>query len=400
MNPPTPHIIHGARPDLHLIFVSMEDWDDLWRRNQFICAELVRDAENRRILFVGVQRNVLRYLRAGRWRALVRDPTWQVPGQPNITVTTTLRVFPERFRWGRWCNEWITRRHVRKVATTLGLSKPLLWLNPHSAVHMVGRMNERAVIYDITDDWEKVNQAPALTAEISQQDAELGCRADEVIVCSPALLVSKAAKFGREVHLIPNGVNPDHYLLVTDASLPVTGPAQTWPKPVLGYTGTVHPQRVDVALVTALAERFPEGSIVLIGPNLLEEADQALLRQYPNIRLVGAVPYQKLPDWMRAFDVCIVPHLVTTFTESLNPIKLWEYLAAGKPIVSTPVAGFREFPQFVRLAADADAFADSVQAAIAEGSALADARRAEARKHSWRSRVEQIEAILQSCLQP
>ena len=382
-----------------VIFVSMEDWDEIWRRNQFICAELARKAANRRILFVGIQRNLLRCLRDGQWRLLLRDPTWRVPGRPNITVITTLRVFPERFQWGRRCNEWITRRHIRQAAAALRLFKPLLWLNPHSAIHMVGRMSEAAVVYDITDDWEKVVQTSSITTEIGAQDAKLGRCADEVIVCSSALQTSKEAKFKRKVHLIPNGVDADHYLPVMDASLPTPLPTQAWSEPVLGYTGTVHPQRVDVALIAALAERFPEGSVVLIGPNLLEEADRARLARYKNIHLVGAVPYQELPDWMRAFDVCIVPHLVTAFTESLNPIKLWEYLAAGKPIVSTPVAGFREYPQFVRLAADADGFAEAVRAALAEGSALADARRAEARKHSWHSRVEQIEVILQSCLQ-
>ena len=383
--------------DLHLIFVSMENWDELWRRNQFICAELARKVAGRHILFVGVQRNLLRSLAHGQWRALWNDPTWHVPEHPNITVTTPLRVMPERYPWGRKFNEWLTRRHVRKAAAALGICAPVLWLNPHSAVHMAGRMGERAVIYDITDDWEKAEQSPSLASEIRAQDGALGRRADAVIVCSPDLLASKEAKFRRPVHLIPNGVNAEHYRSVADASLPIPAAAQGWPKPVLGYTGTVHSQRVDAALVAALAERFPNGSIVLLGPNLLDAADQRRLAGIRNIFLPGPVPYREIADWMRAFDVCIVPHLVTTFTESLNPIKLWEYLAAGKPIVSTPVAGFRDFPELVRLADDADHFTAQVRAALEEGLALVAARQAEARKHSWTSRVDQIEAIIQSC---
>ncbi len=385
-------------PDLHLIFVSMEDWDDLWRRNQFVCAELARKAANRRILFVGVQRNLLRCVRRGDWRSLWRNPTWQVPGLPNITVTTVLRVMPERYVWGRKFNEWITRRHVRKVAAALGIRAPVLWLNPHSAVHMVGQMGEQGTIYDITDDWEKVSQSSVLAAEIDAQDTELGRKADEVIVCSPSLLTSREAKFQRRVHLIPNGVDAEHYCSVVGTDLPVPEGTCSWPKPVLGYTGTVHPQRVDVALVAALAQRFAHGSIVLIGPNLLNEEDRRRLVGCGNVRLLGAVPYREIPDWMRVFDVCIVPHLVTTFTESLNPIKLWEYLAAGKPIVSTPVAGFRDYPGLVRLADDADSFAREVQAVLAEEPVLVEARRTEARKHSWTSRVEQIETVIQSCL--
>jgi glycosyltransferase involved in cell wall biosynthesis len=385
-------------PDLHLIFVSMEDWDDVWRRNQFICMEIARKSKNRRILFVGVQRNLLRCLRRWDWRALFTNPTWTVPGYPNIAVTTALRAFPERYQWGLGANEWITRRHVRKVAASLRIHDPVLWLNPHTAVHMLGRMGERAVIYDITDDWEEMNQSPSAKEVTKAQDARFGAEANAIIVCSPALLASKEAKFQRRVHLVPNGVDAEHYRPVADASLPVPVQARDWRKPVLGYTGTVHPERVDVALVAALAERFAHGSIVLIGPNLLQKDDRQRLGKYTNVHMPGAVPYREIPDWMRAFDVCIVPHLVTPFTESLNPIKLWEYLAAGKPIISTPVAGFRDYPGLVRLAEDAESFARQVNAGLAEDSALAESRRTEARKHSWCSRVEQIEAIIQSCL--
>jgi glycosyltransferase involved in cell wall biosynthesis len=112
------------------------------------------------------------------------------------------------------------------------------------------------------------------------------------------------------------------------------------------------------------------------------------------VHFTGPVSYQRIPEYMRAFDVCIVPHRMTPFTESLNPIKLWEYLAVGKPIVATPVAGFRDYPQFVSLAATADQFLAAMQAALTEDPGSAPARRAEAAKHSWVSRVDQIETVL------
>jgi teichuronic acid biosynthesis glycosyltransferase TuaH len=74
---------------------------------------------------------------------------------------------------------------------------------------------------------------------------------------------------------------------------------------------------------------------------MLPKEDAESLQRTGRVHLTGAVPYAEVPEYMRAFDVCITPHRMTLFTESLNPIKLWEYLAAGKPIVSTDVAGFR-----------------------------------------------------------
>ena len=100
---------------------------------------------------------------------------------------------------------------------------------------------------------------------------------------------------------------------------------------------------------------------------------------------------------MRAFDVCITPHRRTAFTESLNPIKLWEYLAAGKPIVATDVAGFRDYPQFVRLASDAGSFGQAVEEALREENTRGEARRAESRRHSWQARLDQVVDVLLSC---
>ena len=114
--------------------------------------------------------------------------------------------------------------------------------------------------------------------------------------------------------------------------------------------------------------------------------------------MTGPVSYERIPDYMRAFDVCITPHKVTAFTESLNPIKLWEYLAAGKPIVSAPVAGFRDFPDLVYLARDCDGFVTAIEQALQEPLCKSAARRAEARRHSWEGRFDLVVKLLEASL--
>ena len=138
---------------------------------------------------------------------------------------------------------------------------------------------------------------------------------------------------------------------------------------------------------------------MLVGPNLLDAADRRRLPHHPNVHLGGPVPYHEITDWMRAFDVCIVPHKVTPFTESLNPIKLWEYLALGKPVVSTRVAGFRDYPQFVYLAEGAEEIAARAMQALSEPKGLAQERRVEAARHSWEVRCDAIEEIIADCLE-
>ncbi len=383
-------------PDL--IFVSLEDWDEVWRRNQFVCAELARRDPDLRIVFVGLPRNVTHAARTGRLLEVLRRPaTYRVPGVEGVTVTHPLKPLPETLRLGRWVNDAVFRLHVRRVVRDLGLRRPALWLNAHSAVHMAGRVGEAGVVYDVTDDWTSLDQPAAVRRRTVAQDADLCRRADAVIVCSQRLYDLKAGTT-RSLHLIPNGVDADHYRTVDDPATSAP-PAAGWPRPVLGYTGTVHPDRVDVGMIRAVAQRWP-GSVVLVGPDHLRPDDLAAL-DLPNVRRVGPVAYGQVPAYMAGFDACIVPHRVTPFTESLNPIKLWEYLAAGKPIVSTPVAGFRDFPHLVRLAGTADEFLAAAHAAVAEvgtdvGLRLRDQRRAVARDHSWEKRVDNIVGVLRS----
>jgi len=376
-----------------LIFVSMENWDAIWRRNQFLCSGLAEQNPRAKVLFVGLARDVSHDLRLGRVGALRARPTEPVAGYPNITFLRPLKLFPNTLRWGRLANEALFRRQVNQAARALGLRRPTLWLNPHSAVHMAGHMGEARVIYDITDDWSSLTQSPALMQLTLNQDAALCKRADAVLVCSERLYEMKKS-LTQNLHLIPNGVDAAHYAKVLDGAGPLPSVVRAWPKPILGYTGTIHPDRVDVSLVESLARAFPQGTVALIGPNFLPPADQARLDACANVQMTGPISYADLPDHMRAFDVCITPHQMTAFTESLNPIKLWEYLAAGKPIVSTDVAGFRDYPRFVRIAGDTQRFIEAVRQALAESRDTQEARRAQAAGQSWTARIADVQVVL------
>ncbi len=382
-----------------LIFFSLEDWDDIWRRNQFVCATLARRHPGMKILFVGLPRNVGRHLRAGRIGPLVGNPTRTIPGYANITFTRPLRVGPEATAWGLRLNERLCERHVLGQVKRLGLREPILWFNNHRDHRFAGLIPHSRMVYDITDDWLAARQSELDRVRTTAADGWLCGHADAVIVCSEKLfalkrpLVEGGDGEGR-LHLIPNGVDAEHYATVMDRSLPVATEIIGLERPVFGYTGTLHTDRLDIALIESLSRRMERGTIALVGPSSMEPAAEARLRACGRVRMLPAVPYARIPEVMRGFDVCITPHVVTAFTESLNPLKLFEYLAAGKAIVSTPVAGFRDYPGLVRLASGAEEFFVAMEGALNEAPHAAEARQVEARKHSWDSRVDAIEAIL------
>jgi teichuronic acid biosynthesis glycosyltransferase TuaH len=379
-----------------LIFVSLEDWDEIWRRNQFLCEALARRHPSMKILFVGLPRDVSHGLRNGDLRGLRVGRLFRVQGLSNITVIKPLKLLPDSLLPCRWINQWLYRRAIRREARKLGLVGPTLWVNPYSAGHLIGKLGERRVVYDITDDWELADVSAARRATIHRLDRELCRRADLVVVCSAALAEDRRSH-SRRLLLLPNGVNIEHYRQVTGAAGRLDQPNK---QPVFGYTGTLHPDRINLDLLVSLARAYPSAVIYLIGPNELSSADCERLRAAGNVQITGPMRYSELPGIMSRFDACIVPHRQTPFTESLNPIKLWEYLAAGKPIVTTPVAGFRDYPGLCSVAGSTEDFIRACADAAIEGDAKTDARRAEASKHTWSSRVETLEAELQAVEAP
>jgi teichuronic acid biosynthesis glycosyltransferase TuaH len=379
-----------------IIFISLEPWDEIWRRNQFVCDGLLRKSTDTQILFVQPPFDNSYALRARRLNLIRQTPSIVDGGYSGrLKLFTPTKWFPNSLPIGRALNEKLLLRQLKRMLHELGWTATHIWINQHEAAHLLKEGLAANTVYDITDDWTKFSGNQSQLDLIASQDATLCKYCNHVIVCSQQLFDDKAKLVDLDrLHLIPNGVHVEHYEAVADTSLSVHKIAEHWTKPVFGYTGTIHGDRVDVNLIVSVTQTYPAATIAMVGPNLLDQAEQQLLDRFSNIVFAGSQPYADLPDIMRAFDVCMVPHLVTPFTESLNPIKLWEYLAAGKPIVSTNLAGFRDYPNLVSVA---DSYADFVSLlamAKSESSDLPAQRQLVARQHTWGQRIETVEALL------
>jgi glycosyltransferase involved in cell wall biosynthesis len=208
-------------------------------------------------------------------------------------------------------------------------------------------------LYDVTDDWLLACVTPRELARRQRLEEELLQVAGEVVVCSPTLVESRGRT--RRVSLVPNGVDVGHF------RIPRPRPADLPEAPTAVYVGTLHDERIDVPLVEELA-RTLDLTIALVGPDALSVASGRLLR-LAGARLLGPRPYADVPAYLQHADVVIVPHLVTAFTESLDPIKAYECLAVGTPTVATPVAGFRELGGCVQTA-PRESFSAAVAAAL------------------------------------
>jgi glycosyltransferase involved in cell wall biosynthesis len=269
-----------------------------------------------------------------------------------------------------------------------------VWTQNPFAATLLAAFVDSKVIYDITDDWANLKGASRRFIErVKHGDAALTRRADCVIVCSKYLYELKKTVEVQPV-LIPNGVDVAHYAWIGEPNAPSAAKMAEIQPPVLGYTGSLHEARLDIELVCALAAAQPHINLVLIGPSFLSVEAVARLTKFPNIHLIGPVPYRELPVYMQSFNALMIPHVVSDFTESLDPLKLYEYLAAGLPIVATNLAGVRDYAEVVRVAHSQTEFIEAVSLALNNRYSDEQAKaRQLAQAASWHLRVD---AVLQA----
>ena len=167
-------------------------------------------------------------------------------------------------------------------------------------------------------------------------------------------------------------------------------PADLPPGPVVLYLGTLHRDRLDVDLTAALARALQgRARLVLVGPVALDREDQALLSSAGAL-LLGPREHTAVPAYLTHADVLVVPHVVTPFTDSLDPIKVYEYLAAARPVVSTPVAGFRDLTEAHVSVVEPASFVSAVERELAAGPTVIASRTVP----TWNERADAMAAVL------
>lgn len=379
-----------AEKQRDIILVARDTWGDLWRRRQYLAAEFARTG---RVLFVEAPFSAPRLLAgspdmAARPRSRLFDAfTPPRRAAENLYVTAPLKPVPDNPPALAAVNRAVQTAQLRRAAASIGLREPVLWINPEYAVWMIDALEHGPVIYDITDDWTHAASLPARElAQIRRNDALMLQRADIVFTVSPDLF-EKKKPLHPNVVLMPNGVRPELYDIDTATRPPelngISGP-------IAGYTGSLHTDRLDLDLIEYLSheENFTQ---VFVGPNYLDAAANRRIAALRNVHLIPAQPYHRLPAFVFHFDICSIPHAVTDFTHSLDPIKAYEYLAAGKPIVCTAVRGMAPLAAFAHIAGDYKQYAKIISDTLG-GRIAADmaALKSEARNHSWPARARDI----------
>jgi glycosyltransferase involved in cell wall biosynthesis len=312
-----------------LVVVSLEAWDEVWRRNQHLVSRLLEGDPGLRVLFVEPPADPLHDVASGRRPS---RPSGLVEGGfgSRLLRFRPVKLLPRRL--DRRADGRLARA-VRRAADKARMPQPLLWLNDPRAADLA-RSTGWTTLYDLTDDWLAADRPASELDRIRRGEEWLLEHAREVVACSGELVRRKTAA-RPDIHLIPNAVDVVAY------RKPRPRPADL-PAVAAVYVGTLHRDRLDVDVCAAAARRLADrGRVVLVGPNALDASDTERLRA-AGVLLLGARPHDEVVAYLQHADVLLVPHVTSPFTDSLDPIKLYEYAAVGRPVVATPVAGFRD----------------------------------------------------------
>jgi glycosyltransferase involved in cell wall biosynthesis len=243
----------------------------------------------------------------------------------------------------------------------------------------------RHVIYDCIDEVSVHAPTPALFPLYEQWEQELIERATGAVT-TVRLLTDHIRKLRADlpIELIPNGVDVEWFRARAQSAPPPADVSRT-SRPIIGFVGALY-HWIDWELIAEAARSLPEFDFVLVGPVGVEDGPDRLAT-LGNVRLLGPRPYQEVPAYMNAFDVCWVPFGESITSRAADPVKIYEYLSLGKPVVTTPVGDVKELGDVVSVGQSAEDIIDILREAAAAPEVDAEARVAVARANSWDARA-------------
>jgi len=318
-------------------------------------------------------------------------------GLPNVRVLTVVGPLPfgGRNALVHRVNARAVELQVRAALAAFPLENPL-FLAQHPKAHALAkRLGLGDVVYDCLDDFAAFEgwHDPRM---IERYEEEL-FRSAKLVTASARGLVARAKAAGVDAELVPNGVELQWFRADTEAKR-IEKPAGA---KVFGFIGAIY-EWIDLGLVEALAKLRPDDLVVLVGPlKAGVAAELERVKALPNVRFVGPVPHREVASWIAAFDACLLPFKRNRLTESVNPLKLHEYFALGKPCLATGIPEIARWGELVSLADTADALPAAV--ARIEGEwrdpelsvFRTAARRKVALEHSWDAITARLAGLLE-----
>ncbi|HNC44518.1 MAG TPA: glycosyltransferase [Acidobacteriota bacterium] len=300
---------------------------------------------------------------------------------------------------GRNINLALLQFQIRFLAWILGFRTPVLWVAIPTARDMVGRLNESALIYQVSDKYDANTMDHGdRSALIRKLHADL-IEAADVVYYSGRKLLADATVGLEKSRLLEQAVDFEHYASTTSKTWdcpPELKEIKAKGKPILGYFGAIETWLIDQDLIRYVTERHPDWQFVFIGL----KTSPLDIESLPNVHCISSQPYANLPAFAGQFDVCVLPWVTNNeFVNYGSAIKVREYLATGKPVVITPLYEYEPLDGILRIVRSYDHFIECIESVLAADSPESrQARQQAVMGSTWDVRAEQVSEVIENIL--
>ncbi len=387
-----------------IVCISSLDWDAMWTSKQQIMHRLAR---TNRVLYVEEPVTLLAPLkvpaRVSRWAATAPRVKRVDAGLWTLTPPPVLPFGNMKPRVNR-ANQALLARYVGWAMNRLYFDEEyIFWTYLPASVALLDRLvthkpdrRPSLVVYHCVDEHSAF---PGFVSPdvVKGYDDELTRRADLVITTAENLRLSREI-LNPHTRTVLNAADVEIFNRALDPGLSVPADLAAIPAPRLGVVG-MHDSRLDLEALEALAAADSSWQIVLIGPVKPGQVDEARLRRWPNVHLLGQKPRNELPAYLKGMAVALVPYKPGELTRNIFPLKLFEYLAAGVPVVVGGLPELSRFAGIVGVAASPEDYPRTVKEVLAADSPERRAARvALAADNTWDHRVDEISTLVEEAL--
>jgi glycosyltransferase involved in cell wall biosynthesis len=381
-----------------IVTLSTQDWHDLWTRKQRFMLQFAR--QGNRVLYVETQYHWVTYFRQFKrqWRRVYLFLLGPRKVAPNLFIYTPPLLLPafQIFPWLAKVNNFALAFFLRSAMARVGIERPLLWLYSHFNHPLIKKLGCKRALYECVDEFSGAKGL--VRAEVAAALEVKTLRAvDLAIVTAPGLKASKE-NYNRNIFVVPNAANVAHFGRAMSDSLPEPADLRPISRPRLVFVGGIA-YWVDLELLRHIAINRPGWNIVMIGPVM---TNIGILQGLENISFLGRKPYDDLPGYLAWCDAALNPYKVDSVAENCSPLKLYEYLASGLPIVSTEMPEARRFDGLAAVAVSYEDYLKQLDDILAWDPEQMDRHRERAKhaasENSWESRFVQVDRIAREAL--
>jgi glycosyltransferase involved in cell wall biosynthesis len=333
--------------------------------------------ENQRSIFAffkdpAVLKRQIRPLRKKGENLLVYYPA---PGLP----------FAHKFYWPNCVNNFILKYFLRQVIKKYRFLNSILWIYSPKGAFLINKLDERFICFDCVDEYSAY---PGVNRKVyGRLEKKILEKANIVFTTSRILFLEKQKK-NPNTFYTPNPADFSLFLKANEEKVDHPLDIKDIPKPIIGFFGELN-YKIDLQLIEYTASSNPNWSIVLVGP--IVGINLSNLKKLNNIYFLGYKQKKHLPDYLRVFSVCIIPYVLTDYTKRISPLKIYEYFASGKQVVSTDIPECREFGRLIRISKDKNEFVSHIDQALKEDDKnIAEERIELAKQNTWENKIEKM----------